>query len=231
VSGDDPAHPNSLPADEGGKPIGQGLTPEERAAHKRRLALRQEALSDARAAADKWAGATAALFGALGIATIVQGGAQIRALAGNYELADAAGTLLAFTLAVGATVWAMIAAQAGSPVALAALTADELLAREEEEATKVEKRVNQSRRMLVVAVCLIIASMGFLFFAPRDARARSPILAILRSGQLVCGKLQAQTRSGVLHIKTETGLVIRVRSRDALSLSVVAECPSPPTSP
>jgi hypothetical protein len=216
---------------EKGKPVGEGLTPEERDAHKRRRALRQAALADTRAAADKWAGATAALFGALGIATIVQGGQQIRALAGNYERADAAQTLLAFTLAVAATMWAMIAAQAGSPVKLAALTADELLAREEEEATKVERRLNQSRALLVVAVGLVIVSIGFLFFAPRDAPARSRVLAVLKSGELVCGDLQAQTASGTLRIETENGVVISVRSNKVLSLNNIARCPTTSSSP
>lgn len=209
-----------------GAEVGKPLTPSEREAHQRGIELRQQALTLARSSADKWAGTAGVLFAALGLATLVQGGKQIRALDNSYEPFVAGGVLVAFALAVGAIAAAAFAAQRASPTTMSSLTATELLTYEADEAQKVQSRLSVSRAALLVAIALVIAVVAALLYVPRDQGRASRLLVVTRTGEIVCGQ-QAKSSRGDALIKTRTGALQLVKSGEVVSVTAVRSCPGP----
>jgi hypothetical protein len=205
------------------------MSSEQRLAHERRKQLRQESLVVARSTAEKWAGTSVALLAALGFATIVQGGKQIRSLDEPYEYYVAAGVLCSLALAVLAILFAAIAAQGSSPTAMTKLTATELLTYEEDEAEKAAEKLSVSRRLLGLATILVIAAVGFLFYAPTDDEDPTQVLVVTGDGTVVCGELQSDVGRGEIRIKPEGQLSdVVVATGDLLSLDSVASCPKQP---
>jgi hypothetical protein len=119
-------------------------------------------------------------------------------------------------------VLAALAAQ-GTPQALG-LSGAELLAQEISEAAKARRRLTISRIGIGIAAALVIVGRGFLWFAPSDKEARGPnVLALLRTGHLVCGSLERQG-AGELEIATDDGTQ-RVFVNQIISLTTAASCP------
>lgn len=223
----------ALPPRIEGPPVGTPISPADRAAAERLSEMRQRALGDARANAEKWAAAAATVFTALGITTIVEGSQRIRALRSGWPTAVGIDVTAAFALALGSTVMATAVAHRLSTTALIKRKAPELLAYEETLADRVEKTLRRSQALVSVAVVLVILGLAGLMLAPNKPGPRAPtassalrVVTVLRDGELVCGTLRQQDESGRLRIATAAGPIRELNAHKALSITPVSSCPA-----
>jgi hypothetical protein len=140
----------------------------------------REALPATRSTAEKWGATIAAIFTAIGVASVLQGREAIQRLLGAWEPVAGAVGLGALLLALVAIGFAAIAAQ-GTP-RKAALTGFELRDYEITEAAKARGRLRASRILTGIAVLMVIGALAVLWYAPDG----STYLLIERNGNAVC---------------------------------------------
>jgi hypothetical protein len=156
-------------------------TEAERAAQRRADEQAQNALPATRNAAEKWGATTAAVFTALGFASIVQGRNAFERLTEEWGIGAGVAALGAFLLALAAIVVAALAAQGtprdGMP------TGPELVVFEIAEAARARARLQRSRRLTVAAICFVVAALGVLWYGPAKD---SSYVVIPHAGAPVC---------------------------------------------
>jgi hypothetical protein len=198
-------------------------TEEDRLLQQRAEEQALETLSRIRASSEKWGATIAAVFGAFGFATFIQGRKQIKGLTHVFEIVAGGVLLAAFLLAVVAIVLAAVAAQ-GTPREVA-VTGPELRVIEQRDALRARRRLTWSRASLGLALILLVTALAFLWYAPSDrASVQTNVLVLKKTGDLVCGPLISEG-AGELAVKIGS-TVVKIPTNQVLSVSITQACPS-----
>jgi hypothetical protein len=164
---------------------------------KRLESITFDALSNTRAAAVKWASTITAVTGVFGIFALVKGRSDITALTHGWELVVAGLFLVAVLCLLRSIVLAALAAE-GTPTFESVDTTN--IRRKYSHATAVAAfQLVGSRVLAVVAMLLVTAAVGIVWFAPS---ASAPALSYVSTsdGTLMCGALSVGV-DGKLNLK------------------------------
>jgi len=156
-----------------------------------------DALPAVRSAAEKWAGLTGVILGVFGFASFTNGRDEIQSLTANWEPLTGGAALLALLIALGAVIFAGLAAQ-GTPKQVLE-SGEDLRLRSVRDARTARSRLRISRVGTAIAVILLLVALGMLWYAPTDSEENRPTFEIkVGPGDTVCGQLKALTEKEIV---------------------------------
>lgn len=184
--------------------------------------LEFSSLDRVKAAAEKWATSLAALTGVFGIITLIKGPEDISKLTSPCQVAVGVALLLAVVCAFSSILLAALAAQGipkrnwySGPVVRkkSGLAAD-----------RAAKYLFWSRVLVAPVVIALAVAIGTTWFGdrPPDSKSRSAVLAVQRSGAVLCGQLMADERGNVaLKVKDQSLTILK----EVESIAMIEKCP------
>jgi hypothetical protein len=177
-------------------------------------------LDTIRAAADKWSTTIAALTGASGILTALQGRDALSKLVGWLQVVTVVLLVVALIVAVWA-IWKGALAAQGSPKRTFT-DADSVRQAYEKAADDAASNLAWSRKAALWATGLFAVAVLLLGIGP-GAASSDQRAVVIRAGSATCGVL-ATTTDGALTLSTKKGTPGSVLN-DVTSLTMVESCP------
>jgi hypothetical protein len=181
--------------------------------------LTSDPLKKTRDTADKWTNILSALVGLSTVFGLIQGRDALSKLSIVFQIVLVVVFLLALLVSVRAIYLATLASE-GTPGPIP-LDKKNFFEWYRQATNRAISYLQQSRRLALVAVALVVLGLFITWFAPSSSDTRINILVIQKSGTVLCGVLDKDS-SGNL-VLTSKGKPVTLH--DIVSIKVVTGCP------
>lgn len=181
--------------------------------------LTSDPLTKTRDTADKWTNILSALVGLSTVFGLIQGRDALSKLSTAFQIVLVAVFILALLVSVRAIYLAALASE-GTP-GLVPLDKKNFFGWYRQATNRAISYLQQSRRLALVAVALVVLGLLVTWFAPGPSDTGTSILVVQKSGTVLCGIL-GRDPSGNLAL-TSKGKTFTLH--DVVSINLVASCP------
>jgi hypothetical protein len=211
---------NAHPQDGGAAPAAAGFANIPPGLLGQAIQAELDALKSVRAAATSWAATVSALVGISTILGLLKGSDALAKLSVPTQIFFAVTFFLTLAFAVASVIYAALASQ-GTPQYQWS-DPDTLLDKTGQSLKDATSQLQTSRRLALIAVIFLALAIFFsLFDLFGSGPAGTTVLAVQRSGSVVCGTL-TKAQAGQVSL-TNNGQSITLN--DVISLTVVPSCP------